>query len=283
MKCNPLRGTKPKPGHNEIRHRLDQAQSRLTCAREKPKRIKQLPNRIFDIHNHILWGVDDGSDSLAMSLRMLEQAQEAGTTDIILTPHNKPNRRNIYKSEMLEQIEELKKHMANKNIHINIYPGNEIYYRMDVAERLSIGKASTMAGSRYVLLEYNPMDEWDYIRHGAEDMLSEGYIPIIAHVERYNQVMTKLERAQELKDKGCYLQINASSLTGELGWGTKSLCKQLLKQNLVSFVASDAHDDKKRVPDLDKAVKYIVKKYGEETAEKIFSTNPQKILADTYL
>lgn len=242
-----------------------------------------MPSRIIDIHNHILWGVDDGSESLAMSLRMLKQAQDAGTTDIILTPHNKPNRRNIYKSEMIEQMAELKQHMESQNININIYPGNEIYYRMDVGERLSIGKAATMADSKYVLLEYNPMDEWDYIRHGAEDMLSEGYIPIIAHVERYNNVMSKLERAQELRDKGCYLQINAASLTGEVGWTYKSLCKQLMKKGLVSLIASDAHDDKKRTPVLDKAVRYVTKKYGEGVAEKIFSINPQKILSDEFI
>ena len=150
---------------------------------------------------------------------------------------------------------------------------------MDVAERLSIGKAATMAGSKYVLLEFNPMDEWDYIRHGADDMLSQGYFPIIAHVERYANVM-KDDRAKELKQKGCYLQINAASVLGELGWGTKKNCKDMLKNNLVSFIASDAHEDKKRTPRLDKCVKYISKKYGEEMAEKIFATNPMKVIKD---
>ena len=146
-------------------------------------------SRIIDIHNHILWGVDDGSPDLLTSVKMLKMAQESGTTDMILTPHNKPNRRNIYVTEMVEQLEKLRKIMREQNIDINIYPGNEIYYRMDVAERLTIGKAATMAGSRYVLLEFNPMDEWDYIRHGADDLLAEGYMPIIAHVERYVNAM----------------------------------------------------------------------------------------------
>jgi len=237
-------------------------------------------DRIFDIHNHILWGVDDGSDSLAMSIHMLKQAQTSGITDIILTPHNKPNRRNIYTDEIISQIEELKLHMNKQGIDINIYPGNEIYYRIDVAERLRIGKATTMAGSKYVLLEYNPMDEWDYLRHGAEDMISDGYWPIIAHVERYENVMKDIERAYSLKRMGCYLQINASSVLGEVSWDYKKKCKLLLKNDLVSFIASDAHEDKKRTPVLDKCVKYITKKYGETFSEKIFCINPQKILED---
>ena len=86
-------------------------------------------DRVFDIHNHIMWGVDDGSESIEMSIRMLKMAQNDGITDIILTPHNKPNRRNIYFSEQLARIDELK-HLARKEgVYINLYPGNELYYR----------------------------------------------------------------------------------------------------------------------------------------------------------
>ena len=236
--------------------------------------------KIFDIHNHILWGVDDGSKDLDMSLRMLKMAQDDGITDMILTPHNKPNRRNIYVTEMVEQIEELKSAMQKQAISVNLYPGNEIYYRLDVYERFQNGKAATMVGSRYVLIEFNPMDEWSYIKHGADEMLMAGYFPIIAHVERFANVIKDIDRVYELKDKGCYIQINASSLMGEIGWGIKKQCKTLIKQGLVSFVATDAHEDVKRVPKLSESVRYITKKFGEETARKIFETNPQCILED---
>jgi len=237
-------------------------------------------NRVFDIHNHILWGVDDGSESLAMSIHMLKMAAETGTTDIILTPHNKPNRRNIYADEMERQIDELREHIKQQDIDINVYPGNEIYYRIDVADRIKIGKATTMAGSRYVLLEFDPMDEWNYIRRGADDIMAEGFIPIIAHVERYENVTKDIDRARTLKKMGCYLQLNASSVVGKVGWDYKRKCKSMLKEGLVSFIASDAHEDKTRVPTLDKCIKYVSRKYGEEFAEEVFSVNPQMILED---
>lgn len=239
--------------------------------------------RIFDIHSHILWGVDDGSKDLQMSIRMLKQARESGTTDIILTPHNKPNRRNIYTSEINEMIEALKRVCAREDIDINLYPGNEIYYRMDVGERLEIGKATTMANSHYVLLEYNPMDDWGYIKQGVDDMLSRGYYPIIAHVERYANVISDKERIHELIQKGCYLQVNAGSIMGDFGFATKSVARKLLKENLVSFIASDAHEDKKRTPQMDKCIRYVEKKYGDQIARNIFENNPSKILEDKYL
>ena len=236
--------------------------------------------KIFDIHNHMLWGVDDGSKDLDMSIRMLKMAQDDGTTDVILTPHNKPNRRNIYVTEMVEQIAILSEELRKRDIKVNLYPGNEIYYRLDVYERFLNGKAATMVGSRYVLIEFNPMDEWDYIKHGADEMLMAGYFPIIAHVERFVNVIKDIDRVYELRDKGCYIQVNAPSIMGELGWGIKKQCKALLKQGLVSFVASDAHEDVKRVPKLGECVRYITKKYGEDMAEKIFMRNPQMILED---
>ena len=237
-------------------------------------------DRVFDIHNHIMWGVDDGSKSPEMSIRMLKMAQSDGITDIILTPHNKPGRRNIYYGEQLERIDELKLKARKEGVYINLYPGNEIYYRSDVSERLEIGKAATMAGSRYVLLEYTPLDDWEHIKRGVDDMLMAGYFPIIAHVERYINVLKDEDRAYELTDKGCYLQINASSLMGELGWQIKSKCKSLMKADMVAFVATDAHEDKKRTPTLSKCIRYITGKYGEERAEKIFMNNPLSILED---
>jgi len=240
-------------------------------------------DRVFDIHNHILWGVDDGSKDLEMTIRMLRQAQNDGTTDIILTPHNKPNRRNIYTSEICDMIVKLREVCQQEGININFYPGNEIYYRMDVAERIDIGKATTMAGSHYVLLEFSPLDEWSYIRQGVEDMLFRGYYPIIAHVERYMNVVSKMDRVYELCDKGCYLQVNAGSIMGDFGFASKRFTRKLLKENLISFIASDSHEDKSRTPQMGKCIAYVEKKCGEKIARKIFEINPGRIIEDKFL
>lgn len=240
--------------------------------------LRKIMEKIFDIHNHSIWGVDDGARDFETSMAMFEMAYKSGITDIILTPHNKPDRRNVYYQEMLNIIEKIKKELKDRHIEINLYPGNEIYYRMDIAERIQVGKAFTMATSNYILLEYYPTDEWAYIKRGIDDMMSNGYIPIIAHVERYQNVISNLERVQEIIDKGAYIQVNASSVMGEIGWQYKRVCKQLLNKGMVSFIATDAHDTKKRVPKLDACIKYVSKKYGQEYAKQIFSINPQKIV-----
>ena len=75
--------------------------------------------------------------------------------------------------------------MGRAGLSIELIGGNELYYRMELAQELHGGVARTMADSRYVLLEFAPMDDYDYLRNGVYDLLSEGYFPIIAHVERY--------------------------------------------------------------------------------------------------
>ena len=88
--------------------------------------------------------------------------------------------------------------MGRAGLSIELIGGNELYYRMELAQELHGGVARTMADSRYVLLEFAPMDDYDYLRNGVYDLLSEGYFPIIAHVERYQCLADHVERIKDL-------------------------------------------------------------------------------------
>lgn len=238
----------------------------------------------IDIHSHILPGVDDGAKNLAMSLQMLRIAQVQGIGEIILTPHNKPMHRNISPQSLLRHMEELQEAMQTGGINIRLYAGNEIYYRSDVVELLEQGEACTMAGSSYVLVEFNPMDDFEYIRNGIYQLMAGGFKPILAHVERYKGVVSSIGRAEELVRMGCYLQVNAGSIIGKYGYMTKRFTKQMLKKRLVHFVATDAHrDEGNRAPYLQNCVKYIRGHYGEEYMRQLLQVHPRKVIADEYI
>ena len=89
---------------------------------------------------------------------------------------------------------------------------------MELAQELHGGVARTMADSRYVLVEFGPMDDYDYLRNGVYDLLSEGYFPIIAHVERYQCLSDHLDRIVDLSGMGAYIQVNAGSVMGDAGF-----------------------------------------------------------------
>ena len=134
-----------------------------------------------------------------------------------------------------------------------------------------------MAGSRYVLIEFSMNDLFPTIRNYVYELITHGYQPIIAHVERYF-CCQKMEKIQELKDMGALIQVNAGSVLGEEGWKLKKFCLELMKKDLIDFIASDTHNTSDRKLNLKKCASYVTKKMGKQYAERIFFNNPLNIL-----
>ena len=237
----------------------------------------------IDIHSHILPGIDDGSKNFEMSMEMLRIAEENGIRSIVLTPHYKPMRHNVGPGGVKELTGRLEEAVRREGMEIRLYSGNEFYYSSEMVRVLEEKKACTMAGSGYVLVEFGPMDGFDYIRGGLYQILSAGYRPILAHVERYGSVCAKVEHVKDLTAMGCYMQVNAGSIMGQFGMATKQLARKLLKYGMVHFVATDAHDDRRRSPALSECARYLERKYGEEYMEKLLRINPLHMIADRYL
>ena len=238
---------------------------------------------IVDIHNHILPGVDDGAGSIKEAADMCALAIEEGIKTIVVTPHYHPGRQaagNDRRDSVLQQLEE---EIEIRGLKLEIYRGNEIYYSAQAVEDLQAGKARTMGSSQYVLTEFSPGAEYSYIRMGLNHLIQEGYRPIIAHVERYKEVVCEKSRVYDLVEMGGYIQINAGGIMGMSGRKVKAFCNEMLKEELAHFVATDAHDLNNRAPRIKKCADYIIKKYGAAYAKRLFIDNPQKMLWDEYL
>lgn len=234
----------------------------------------------IDIHSHILPGADDGSDSFEMSMRMLKTAAADGISAMILTPHNKPGHRHMRFSEMASKVEKLQKLMAEGNIKIELYIGSELHYRSGLLEEIENDMSAVLAGSRYVLLEFTPLEDYDHIRNGCCSLLMGGYYPVLAHVERYQNVCSKKDGIDELIEMGCYIQVNAGSIMGKNGSKAKRTVRNLLKRRQIHFIATDAHDLKRRAPYLSDCAAFIRKKYGGDYSEKLFYENPMCVIED---
>ncbi len=232
----------------------------------------------IDIHCHIMPGVDDGSRDIETSLKMLKIAEKNGITHVILTPHHKPMHHNVSPLHNRSYTEQLWQEAAKLGININLYPGNEVYYSDETQEELENGKITTLAGSEYVLVEFHPTNTFKAIHNAVYRIQSAGYMPIIAHVERYSDVVSHPSYVEELRDMGCYIQVNASSIMGKYGFGIGLFTKKLLKKGLVHFVATDAHDTAKRAPDILDCRNYVDRKFGEDYGRKIFYDNPMSVI-----
>lgn len=237
----------------------------------------------IDIHSHLLPKIDDGARDFATSMEMFRIAAKNGITQMILTPHHKPMRHNASPDRIAKMIEQTEAALKKEKIYIQLYAGNELYYHSEVVARLEEEKACTMAGSEYVLLEFGPMDEYDYIRNGIYQVMAGGYRPILAHAERYGCICSQADRVEDLVEMGCYIQLNAGSIMGKFGFSTKQFSKKILKQHLVHFVATDAHDTGKRGPYLSECGKYISRKFGEAYTRELLYENPMHVICNEYI
>ena len=232
----------------------------------------------IDIHCHIMPGVDDGSPDIATSLEMLRIADKNGITHLILTPHHKPMHHNVSPEHNVAYRKRLQEAAAEAGIKAKLFSGNEIYYSDETMEELESGKICSLAGSDYVLVEFHPTNPYKAIQNAAGRIQAAGFIPIIAHVERYSDIVSHPDRVSDLIQMGCFIQVNASSVMGKYGFGISHFTKKLLKQRMVHFIASDAHDTGSRAPQLLDCRNYVERKFGQDYGKKLFFTNPANVI-----
>ena len=232
-----------------------------------------------DIHSHILMGVDDGAEDLDEAVKMLKLANQEGITNIILTPHYRDIRRSEDRVRISQKLHVLQEEAERENIPVRLFTGNELYYSSELIRYLEEGSAVTLAGSdRYLLVEFNPLEGILYLRNGLNDLVCNGYQPILAHAERYEALFERENVIGMLRNSGILIQINVSSIMGKTGLQYKKRARKLLKEKLVDFVATDAHDCGKRAPLMQECGSYISRKYGEEYYNRIFYQNPSAVL-----
>lgn len=232
----------------------------------------------IDIHNHILWGIDDGARTKEQSLEMLKIAADHGIAQIIATPHYHYRRGKADPQTILKKVEELRAAAGEAQIPVQLHAGNELYYTHDLLEELKSGCCLTLAGTDYVLLEFSLDSDQKRIQNAVYQFLSAGYNPIIAHVERYEVFHHSREALREISEMGAYFQVNAGSLFGGFHWKRKHFVRSILNEGMVQFLATDAHDPQKRPPQFGKSDDWFVKKWGDAKSRKVLYENAQRML-----
>lgn len=225
---------------------------------------------MIDVHTHILPAVDDGSKSVENSIKMVKDLYANGVTDAILTPHYR-GRHVCTKEDLLKSFDEFKSLV--KDVPINLYLGQEIYFDRNALNLLTSGELLTLNGSKYVLLEFNYFEKSDIVE-AVYVAKVRGFVPIVAHVERYEYL--NFNDVYEIKSLGGLIQINATSLVNKENKAYLKRVKKLLKHDLVDFIASDCHDF--RPIRIGEVRKIVEKKYGVDIAKKVFDTNALDII-----
>lgn len=237
----------------------------------------------IDIHSHILPEIDDGARDENEALEMLRIAANDGICQIIATPHFHYQRGHASPEKVRRCVSEMQGLLDKEKIPIQLYTGNELYYTHELLEIVKAGEALTMADSNYVLLEFSPVTEQRRIQNAVYEFQNEGYYPIIAHMERYHAFQKHQDFVEKISEMGAYFQINTGSLFGNTDWTMKHFARAMIKNGMIQFVATDAHDAVKRTPTFTKTSDWIVKKYGEAEMQEYLYDNPRLIIENKAL
>lgn len=199
-----------------------------------------IPTNYVDIHSHVLPGIDDGAKTIEDTKFLLESMIEFGFSKIITSPHTIETIWNNTPETISEALQFTKESLPELSTKVSLKAASE--YIMDdyFASLFEEGKLLTLKDN-YVLVEMSyinpPIQLFDYIFK----LQVAGYIPVLAHPERYVFYHSDFSNYAKLKKAGCYFQMNLLSATGYYGKEVAKIADELLKKNMIDFVGSDFH------------------------------------------
>ena len=237
-------------------------------------------SELNDIHCHILFGLDDGSVSYEESVEMARLARSGGTKKIIATPHSNVtgSYRNMWCTEFYDMLERLNNSLSEHGCDIEIFPGQEIFCGEKFLEHLLDGRLITLNNSRYPLVEFGFFEHSASVFTKLRKLIAEGYVPVVAHPERYAFLCEDNAAAKKLRKMGCLLQVNKGSVQGKFGRSAFNTAEFLLENSLADFVASDAHSPYMRTPYLAETFEFVCSNYSFDYARLLFSENPSAVI-----
>ncbi len=233
---------------------------------------------MIDLHCHILPGIDDGAPDLATSLEMARASVADGVTVLACTPHILPGLYHNAGPQIREATLALQQALAQEAIPLRLVTGADVHMVPDLVAGLRAGRLLSLADSRYVLVEPPHHVAPVRMEQFFFDLVVAGHVPILTHPERLSWVEAQYPAIQRLIRGGVWMQITAGSLTGAFGRSAQYWANRMLDEGCVHILATDAHDTRRRPPNLSAGRDLAAKRVGAREAEHLVVTRPMGIL-----
>ena len=238
---------------------------------------------MLDLHAHVLPGVDDGAATEAEALQMLRNAVASDVQALVVTPHcNVPGMpKNHLTAQLKGQFQRLC--LLAKDLPLQLMLGSEVRCTEDLPFLLRQGLIPTLNGSRYILAEFPHGGDRGSYRSTLQGILDAGFVPLVAHPERYSAVCREPAMVQQWLEMGCHVQLTAGSILGKFGREIMHTARYLLDRDMVACVASDAHGTEKRTNYLSDTYTHLQLRYSNDYARALLWDNPRRICRDELL
>lgn len=239
--------------------------------------------KLCDLHTHVLPGVDDGASTMEYALQMLKNAAASDVEQLVVTPHCNTlyGEGNFLTEELTSRFAQLQQAAADIPVHLML--GAEVLVSEQLPLYLKEGKIPTINGSHYLLTEFPAATTEAAFAQALQGILDAGYIPLVAHPERYAAVGKQPWMVEDWLQMGCHLQITGGSIIGEHGSTARRTAACLLQNGLVACVASDAHGVNHRSNMLLDVYDHLSVHYSKTYARCLMYDNPLCICQDNVL
>ncbi len=235
----------------------------------------------YDLHSHILPGVDDGPAHIADAVAIARIAAANGTRMMLATPHRKDITENWSVPHIRNLTVELQRRIDAEGIPITLALGMENHIDETLPRDAANGRALTMNGSRYILVEMPFFGQHDFVEGALTALQAQGLTPVFAHPERIEAFQRRPALLKRYLAMGMLSQITRGSLLGHWGEPIRQFTLDLLEQGLAHMLSSDTHAPKPpRTPELGRAIRIAAEVVGEDAALRMVTDMPRAIVHD---
>ena len=226
------------------------------------------------MHQHVLWGIDDGPKSRKEMIALLQRDAEQGIGIVAATSHALPGVRPFDIELYWQRLKEAQAYCSDENLTLRVISGAEIRYTPMMLSMLLDHKLPTLGDSEYVLLEFWERGDRDTFEDAIGQLFRHGFFSVIAHVERYRLFWQELSFLEDIKEKYdvCY-QMNCDFAL-ERRLSASLLARRLIQNQIVDIWATDAHNLTTRPPKMAEAFQFFTERKNIK-ALKMFVTEDQ--------
>lgn len=235
---------------------------------------------MIDIHNHILPGIDDGSDALATSLQMAEQALECGVTHIVCTPHIHQGYFDNTPDKIIETTQQLAHYLKSAGCSLKLACAAELRICPEIMQWCTdntLPYIGRWQDKNVILLEL----PHSHVPAGTDNLirwlLNKNVQPLIAHPERNRDILADYRKFDMLKRCGCIFQITAGSVIGRFSAPIQVLASKMLSEKSVCVIASDSHNLERRPNDMGLCRDALMQTFDQDYVTALLDTNPREI------
>ncbi|MDF3125674.1 CpsB/CapC family capsule biosynthesis tyrosine phosphatase [Rheinheimera sp. 1928-s] len=235
---------------------------------------------MYDLHCHLLPGLDDGAQTAAEALSLLRLAQHNGISHMVITPHINPGHFDNTKAMIHKGLVALKQLAKEHQLTVRLAAAAEVRLCAELpswVETSVLPYLGEYQGYKVLLLELPHSHVPEGTDRLVKWLLGKNVLPMIAHPERNREIQSDLKKLQPLLRLGCLMQLTASSVLGDMGERSQQTALELLRQRTFHIAATDSHNQHRRPPKLAEARDLIASLCGDDYAQLLVVENPKAI------